>query len=339
MNPSLTTLVKRALHPTKGECALAPTTKLLIAVSGGPDSMALLDVLALIARTTPDLGGLELVAHGIDHGLRKEAATELDLAEAHASKHGIAFHRTRVKLATPEATTTNRTSPTHLANLQARAREARWTALIAAARKAKASVIATAHHADDRAETFLMRLLRGAGTRGLAVLPPSTTAEAFAAKDIRIVRPMLRATRADVLLHLERHAVPFATDPSNADPHYLRTRMRHEVLPLLAQIDPQVVRHLEALADELTALSESGPGRTDHPLTTWMTSLPRATQRAITTLFAAGTPSSSAKTQIWLPGGFVLSKDDRAGRASRNASSRTRSSRGPVGRTKKKPTI
>jgi tRNA(Ile)-lysidine synthase len=125
--------------------------------------------------------------------------------------------------------------------LQARAREARYAALREAAAPHDA-LIATAHHADDRAETVLLRLLRGAGPRGLAVLPAS-------ARDL--IRPLLRATKRDVLAHIHRHRLDFAQDPSNADAAFLRVRVRHELMPLLSDLSPQIVRHLNALADAL----------------------------------------------------------------------------------------
>ncbi|AKV00833.1 tRNA(Ile)-lysidine synthetase [Labilithrix luteola] len=149
---SLVTLVGRALA---GEASLPPRSTLLVAVSGGPDSMALLDVTARLASKLE----LTIVAHGVDHGLRAEAAQELDLAATHAKQLGVRFGRTRVDVE-------------HGGNLQARAREARYRALARAASAVGARAIATAHHQDDRAETVLLRLLRGAGARGLAVLPP-----------------------------------------------------------------------------------------------------------------------------------------------------------------------
>lgn len=283
---SLATIARRAMT-SAGECALPPGTPLVVAVSGGPDSMALLDVLA---RLGPRLG-LEILAHGVDHGLRPEAARELDLAEAFAATVGVRFDRTRV--AVPRG-----------GNLQARARELRWTALASAARD-RGAAIATAHHADDRAETLLMRLLRGAGARGLGVLPPRATAPVSPPlPEITVVRPLLRARRADILLHVERHAVPFARDPSNEDPRYLRTSVRHAVLPLLEELDPHVVRHLETLADELAGAEPRGKS----PL--WASSLPRPTQEALTHLMTSG----SRAARVWLPGGLVVSVDPRARR-------------------------
>lgn len=271
MTPSLATIVRRALE---GECALPPGTCVLVAVSGGPDSMALLSVLARLAPRF----GLTVRAHGVDHGLRPSAAAELDLAEAFARKHGVGWDRSQVDVAPG-------------GNLQARAREARWAALASAARAHNAT-IATAHHAEDRAETVLIRVLRGSGSRGLAVLPPRS--QAVGASDIEVVRPLIRALRSDVLSHLEHHAVPSAQDPSNADPRYLRTRVRREVLPLLRELDPSIVSHLAAIADDLGAPpAAEGSG--------WTAGLPRATQVAI----AALVQSRSTEARVWLPDGLV----------------------------------
>jgi tRNA(Ile)-lysidine synthase len=107
-----------------------------------------------------------------------------------------------------------------------------------------AELIATGHHADDRAETVLMRLLRGAGPRGLAVLPARSGGR---------VRPMIRARKADVLAHLERHAIDYVDDPSNQDRRFLRVRVRLELLPLLEALSPRIVEHLNALADQIEA--------------------------------------------------------------------------------------
>ena len=219
--PSLVTLVRRTLLE---ECGELKGLTLLAAVSGGGDSQAMLSVLARLAPTL----GYRLSAHGVDHGLRSDAGSELDKAQALATKLEVPFGRTQLALARG-------------GNLQARARTARYAALREVAASEDA-LIATAHHADDRAETVLLRLLRGSGPRGLAVLAPR-------AQDV--IRPLVRAGKRDVLLHLQRHCLDFAQDPSNQDASFLRVRVRHEVLPLLAQLSPQVVRHLNALADAL----------------------------------------------------------------------------------------
>jgi tRNA(Ile)-lysidine synthase len=216
----------------RGDCVL-------VAVSGGPDSMALLHVLA---RLAPRFGA-RLSVHGVDHGLRPEAAAELALAERVATEQGVPFSSTRVSVASGP-------------NLMARARDARRAALAAALEQFLAveradrtcGRIATAHHADDRAETVLMRLLRGAGPEGLAALP---------ARAGIFIRPLIRTRRRDILLHLERHHVPFASDPTNRDPRFLRTRVRGELLPRMAELSPRIVEHLCNAADDMARLFEN----------------------------------------------------------------------------------
>ena len=220
--PTLITLVRSTMEAH----SLAPRgSVLLVAVSGGPDSMALLHVLAGLRSK----GAFGLFAHGVDHGLRSEAAAELDLATEFARSLDVPFSRSRVSVRPG-------------GNLQERARQARWTALREAAARVGAARVATGHHADDRAETLLMRVLRGTGARGLAAMPP---------RDGDRVRPMIAARRRDVEAHVARHRIPFATDPSNRDPRFLRTRVRHELLPALERLSPRVVEHLCALADDI----------------------------------------------------------------------------------------
>jgi tRNA(Ile)-lysidine synthase len=222
--PSLTTLVRRELV----SAALPKGATILAACSGGPDSTAMLHALALLREKLD----FSVVAHGVDHGLRLEAAVELELAAENAERFGVRFERTRVDVPVG-------------GNLQARAREARYEALRTAARAASASVIATGHTANDRAETLIMRLVRGTGPRGLAVLP---------ARSEDLFRPLIRATTKDVALHLARHGVAVATDPSNVDRRFLRARVRAEIMPLLASLSPKAVQAICALADDMVAL-------------------------------------------------------------------------------------
>jgi len=268
--PTLLTLATRTLRE---ECHVERGLTIACAVSGGPDSMALLDVLA---RLAPKLA-FSLVAHGVDHGLRREASGELDLAERHAQSLGVPFERTVLAVAPG-------------GNLQARARAARYAALEAALRVTGAGLLATAHHADDRAETVLLRLLRGAGPRGLAVLP---------ARAGERIRPFLRARKADILAHLARHGVPFAEDPSNRDRRHQRVRVREELVPLLAELSPGIVEHLNALADAL------GAGADTPALDVGPIPLGRAQRR----LLARAISHRQREARIPLPGGRVLGLD------------------------------
>jgi tRNA(Ile)-lysidine synthase len=217
-------LLRRTARTLREETPLARGDGVVIAVSGGGDSIALLHVLA---RLRGELG-IGLFAHGVDHGLRPEAGAELDLAERLARELGVEFSRTRLELAAG-------------GNLQARARDARYAALDAVREERGARWVATAHHANDRAETVLLRILRGASPRGLAVLPAASAGR---------LRPFIRSPLSAIQRHLERHQLAFAYDPSNRNPRFLRTRIRHEVIPLLEEIAPGATAHLNHLADE-----------------------------------------------------------------------------------------
>ncbi|HOU91105.1 MAG TPA: tRNA lysidine(34) synthetase TilS [Polyangiaceae bacterium] len=293
--PALLTLARRTLRE---DCGIGRGTRLLVAVSGGGDSQALLDVLARLRQALD----LDLVAHGVDHGLRAEAGVELDLARALAASHGVPFATTRLSVARGS-------------NLQARARVARLEALRGAARRHGAAVVATAHHADDRAETVLIRLLRGSGPRGLAALPPR-------AGDL--VRPLIRARREAIHAHLSRHGIPFAADPSNADPRFLRVRVRRDLMPLLEGLSPRIVEHLVALADQLAAagsVDASGASLDGIPLG-------RAQRTALDRALRLGLGSA----RVWLPGNRAARVDLGSGAIEIGAAERgpARRGRGPA---------
>lgn len=142
---------------------------------------------------------------------------------------------------------------------QAGARKVRYEFLARAADEAGASRIATGHTADNQAETFLMRLLRGAGVSGLSAIP---------AVRGNIIRPLIEATREEVMAHLKAEGLKFRTDPSNLKPLYTRNRIRLEVMPVLRQFNPRIVERLASeaalLRDEDEAveacLKTIGPG-------------------------------------------------------------------------------
>lgn len=226
--PSLATLARRVLDEAK----VPHGASVVVACSGGIDSQVLLDVLAHVAR--PKRGkrahappSLRLIAVGIDHGLRPEAADELALAAALSSAREIPFRKVELSVGRG-------------GNLQARARDARYDALRRIAASEDASFIATGHQLEDRAETVIIRILRGAPVEGLAVLAP-------ASQDL--LRPLIRASRAHIESHAQHRNLEYASDPSNADRRHLRVRVREEVLPLLRSLDPRIVDHLAALAD------------------------------------------------------------------------------------------
>ncbi|HEV8310472.1 MAG TPA: tRNA lysidine(34) synthetase TilS [Methylomirabilota bacterium] len=189
---------------------LAPGDRVLVAVSGGPDSIALLDVLTRLRA----LYGLELAVCHVHHGLRPDADRDAEFVRNLATRFGCPV-------------TVEQVAVRHRAGRspESAARTARYAALERAGRAWGATRIALGHTADDQAETVLMRVLQGAGPRGLGGIP---------IRRGRLIRPLLELERAVVLAHLEARTLPWVEDPTNQDPKMLRNRIRHEILPLLA---------------------------------------------------------------------------------------------------------
>lgn len=197
----------------------------LLAVSGGADSQSLLKAFPHVARKL----GHSVAAHGVNHGLRPEAGSELDLAKELAEKSEVPFSVTKL-------------SVERGGNLQARARDARYRALREAS--GPGVTIVTAHHADDRAETVLIRLLRGSGAGAMGVMP-ERSADLF--------RPLLSIRRSELESYCQRWGVRWANDPSNLDEKYLRVWVRKKLLPLMNERSPRIVDKLCQVADDLQA--------------------------------------------------------------------------------------
>ena len=179
---------------------------LLLAVSGGPDSTALL---LMAAEWATERGSPKLFAATVEHGFRVESAAEAEHVAALAARLGV-MHATLVWEGDKPS-----------ARLQERAREARYGLLAAHARAVGARVIVTAHHLDDQAETVLMRLTRGSGVAGLAGMAARSRRG-----DIEIARPLLAIPKAKLIAFCEARGVDYARDPSNADPRFARPRLR-----------------------------------------------------------------------------------------------------------------
>jgi len=211
----------------------APGDHLLVAVSGGPDSVALLSVLTSLAPSKR----LTVSALHANYGLRgKESEEDERFVSRLCAELGVPLTCERIDLSSPP----NRRKGM---SLQARARDARYAALQRAAGVLGASKVALGHTADDQAETLLMWMLRGSGAAGLAGIRP--------VRDAVYVRPLLDVSRADVLAYVNAKGLAFRMDSSNAKPVYLRNRIRHELLPLLKQFNPAVVDALTRQADIL----------------------------------------------------------------------------------------
>ncbi|MEC9071725.1 MAG: tRNA lysidine(34) synthetase TilS, partial [Myxococcota bacterium] len=206
----------------EGPCGLPMGTPIVVACSGGADSVALVHLLGRLRERWP----LHEVLF-VDHGLRPVGA-EATSARLAAEREGVAWRRLQVDVC-PDG------------NLQGQARASRYGALMAAL--PDGAVLATGHTMDDQAETVLQRALRGAGIRGLA---------GIRARDGDIIRPLLGARRAA----LRELKLPYSEDPTNATDYFLRNRLRHDVMPILEQENPRATEALAAVAEQAAAGQE-----------------------------------------------------------------------------------
>jgi tRNA(Ile)-lysidine synthase len=212
---------------------LSPGDAVLVGVSGGPDSVALLDSLVAISPKW----SLRLVVAHLNHQLRGSTADEeaafvnkiatalglpCELASRDVGEYGIR----------------------HRLSVQEAARSVRYAFYDEAAAKHSADKIALGHHADDNAESILVHLLRGTGPLGLVGIPP--------VRDGRIIRPLIDLTRKEILAYLEQNGLEYVRDHSNLDTDYLRNRIRHQLLPLLREAyNPNMVDALNRLGSIL----------------------------------------------------------------------------------------
>jgi len=196
-----------------------------LAVSGGADSTALLAALADLRET---LGFRAVVLH-VDHGLRPDSHDDARFVEALAARFGLPCHTLRARI---------RRRPRE--SLEMAARRTRLAFFARMTRKLGLDAIATGHHADDVAETFIMRMARGAGPEGLAGLKPVSHVDG-----ITFIRPLLGLRDADLRAYLRRRGLTWREDATNADTSILRNKVRHVILPFLREhLDPHITEHL-----------------------------------------------------------------------------------------------
>ena len=215
-------------------CLVTAKTRLVVAVSGGPDSMALLHLLAAAGKQLKPA----LCVVWVDHGLRPgETPQEEQLVRGAARRLGLPCIARRVDTA--------RHAEEHHRSLEHAARELRYRVLREECQTFSADYIAVAHTADDQVEEILLRVLRGSGRKGVAGMRMHS-------RDV--IRPLLPIDKADLLKWLARQNIPYALDSSNTDPRFLRNRVRHQLLPFLEEHFAAGVRKaLQKTASSLTA--------------------------------------------------------------------------------------
>ena len=211
--------------------------KIVVGVSGGPDSLALLYALNEVCSPS------QLIVAHLNHELRATADLEADFVQQTAVSLNVPsyIHRVNVKAL----------AQTENYSLEEAGRNARYSFFAQLAQDVKTTIIAVAHHADDQAETILMHLLRGAGLGGLRGMLPVTPLPG--SPHLTLIRPLLQVNRQEIEVYCQERQLHPIIDSSNMDTTFWRNRLRHELLPLLTQYNPQIKNRLRNMATIVAA--------------------------------------------------------------------------------------
>ena len=185
-----------------------PAGSYIVAVSGGVDSVVLLDM--LVASRNPDVS---LVVAHLDHGIRPDSAQDAELVQELAGKHDLTFEQERAQLGAGAS--------------EAVARKVRYLFLANLKHKHQAQALITAHHRDDVFETAILNLLRGTGRRGLSSLRSHP----------ELLRPLLGLFKQDLIVYAHQHKLSWREDSTNQDRGYLRNQIRHQICPRFSKKD------------------------------------------------------------------------------------------------------
>jgi tRNA(Ile)-lysidine synthase len=211
--------------------SLGEDEAILVAVSGGVDSMVLLHLLNRYVQETRK----NLYAIHVHHGLRTASDAELMQVQRICDDWGIPLHIRHLRMMTaPDA---------EGSGIEARARELRYAAFAEVAERLQVRQVALGHHANDQAETMVWRMIRGTSLRGLGGIRPVTKRD-----ELVWLRPLLPFEKSTLYAYARLHDVPYAEDETNQDPTWTRNYIRHEVIPKLTAAQPRAIQHMVQLA-------------------------------------------------------------------------------------------
>ncbi len=220
--------------------------RILLAVSGGPDSVVMLDFFASQARSHR----LDLHVCHVNHKLRGKAAdADAAFVKKLAASYGLASSILSVdvkKLAKKAGT-----------GVEHAARSARYKLLGDTALKRGCTLVATAHHSDDQAETVLLNLLRGTEPKGLLGIPEKRPLCGRGRRKVELIRPLMAVSRAEIEEYLAANELPSRKDHTNEDEHYTRNWIRKTLLPLMLKKQPRLREHLAEMSAKLAAILKS----------------------------------------------------------------------------------
>lgn len=250
---SIAPLVREAQRVLTAADLCQTGTRIVVAVSGGADSMALLHVLATY------LPKFDLIVAHLNHGIRDTSAADAAFVQQHGKQWGIPVICDTINV--PEAAQNAGLS------LEMQARDMRYAFFRKVYAQHQAAALLTAHTRNDQAETVLLNLCRGCGPDALAGIPASQTRD-----HMHIIRPFLHIERQQILAYLKRLHIPWREDPSNQDRTYRRNAVRHNILPQLQGLNPKSIQAIAATADRaredqalLQALAEEERSRIHPP--------------------------------------------------------------------------
>ncbi len=223
-------ILNNTRHTIRRYGLIKKNDRVLAGVSGGADSVALLLILHQLSREL----NLRLAVAHLDHGLRRDSASDRKFVQALAARLGVDFHYSEADLKNKQR-----------GSLEELARNRRIEYFIKVARRTSADAIALGHTLDDQAETVLMRILRGTGLYGLAGISPLRRI-----KGVIFIRPLIEVRRKEIEAFLKRRKQEYRSDSTNDQDIYFRNRIRKELLPLLAKrYNPRIKEALANLAE------------------------------------------------------------------------------------------
>ena len=236
-------ILQAVLNTLRRHEAFADGGLVIVAVSGGSDSVALLHLLLRLSEAL----GIELHVASLNHGLRGEAGRrDLEFVADLAARWRLPFTIDHADVAGLSAE--------WVIGLEQAARRARYAFLARVAREQGSDCVAVGHHAQDQAETILMNIARGSGVgglRGMRVVSPMPEQA-----DIRLLRPLLGVSKEDLESYCRQHNLPFRIDETNADLSYRRNFVRHEIVSRLTRLNPGFLRAIKRLAESATVNEE-----------------------------------------------------------------------------------
>lgn len=224
---------------------LKPNDKIVVAVSGGPDSMCLLELLFKLQKTMK----LTLICAHVNHNIRPESEEEARFVKKIATKYGCIYEYMKIEKYPKE-------------NFESSARKKRYHFFDKVVKKYKANYLMTAHHGDDLMETILMRLVRGSNLNGYAGFKKETNYDTY-----ELLRPLIHTTKADIDLYNKENNIEYRIDKSNESDDYTRNRYRHQILPILKKENKNVHRKFLKFSEEMYNIEKFLEKETKNALT------------------------------------------------------------------------